>query len=769
MSSFQRLHLAFSLSLILVLSTSCSTDPNVRKQKYFQSGQRYFVGAKYQEAAIEFMNAVKIDPNFGDAHYQLAETYVKLQKNQDALEQFVRTLDIQPQNNSARVDMTRLLILNHDFQQSNEQMDILLKARPNDPAVHSLNSSLLAEQGNIAGAIEEMRKSIDLDPDRWQGYLSLALLQLRDHQTDAAEKSFKKVIALNPSASQARLVLGGYYQSKNRYAEAEQQFEQAIAVDPKNPVLRGALVHLYLAEGKKSEAEQIAMQAKSDLPNDSAGYRMLGEFYFMTGDSPRAIAEYDSLAREHPGDIQVKKDYIQLLLQQGRIAEADKLDSKLLKSAPNDNDALVFRSQIQISQGQANAAVNNLQSVIKNDPNNAEARYVLGVGFEKMDDLVSAEREWREAVRLRPDLLDAWKSLANSAMRKGDMDTLEQCATRMISLQASSPEGYALRALANINRKRYTEAEADARKAIEIAPQSSFGYVQMGNLKFAQRQFSEAAQAYQTALDQNQGSTDALRGLMNSYVAQKQLDRALAIAEAQIAKVPNDGAFYDLLGSALFYNKHDLPAAEVAFAKSAELDKKNPDSLIKLAEVEAAQGKTADAIATCQQGLQTYPHEVNFYFVLGEIYQSKRDWPNAGDSYQKALVITPESPIASGKLAYVMLQSGQNLDVALSLAQNARRGLPSSPAVADTLGWIYYQKGAYSSSIDSLQEALRLEREAKSPDDPETHYHLGMAYAKNGQAVLARQQLQLVLKISPNSADATDARKQLAQLKSAAS
>ena len=255
----------------------------------------------------------------------------------------------------------------------------------------------------------------------------------------------------------------------------------------------------------------------------------------------------------------------------------------------------------------------------------------------------------------------------------------------MISLQASSPEGYALRALANINRKRYTEAEADVRKAIEIAPQSSFGYVQMGNLKFAQRQFSEAAQAYQTALDQNQNSTDALRGLMNSYVAQKQLDRALAIAEAQIAKVPNDGAFYDLLGSALFYNKHDLPAAEVAFAKSAELDKKRPDSLIKLAEVEAAQGKSADAIATCQQGLQTYPHEVNFYFVLGEIYQSKRDWPNAGDSYQKALVITPESPIASGKLAYVMLQSGQNLDVALSLAQNARRGLPTSPAVADTL------------------------------------------------------------------------------------
>ena len=54
-----------------------------------------------------------------------------------------------------------------------------------------------------------------------------------------------------------------------------------------------------------------------------------------------------------------------------------------------------------------------------------------------------------------------------------------------------------------------------------------------------------------------------------------------------------------------------------------------------------------------------------------------------------------------------MLQSGQTLDVALSLAQNARRGPPNSPAIADTLGRIYYQKGAWASSIDSLQEALR--------------------------------------------------------------
>jgi hypothetical protein len=41
-----------------------------------------------------------------------------------------------------------------------------------------------------------------------------------------------------------------------------------------------------------------------------------------------------------------------------------------------------------------------------------------------------------------------------------------------------------------------------------------------------------------------------------------------------------------------------------------------------------------------------------------------------------------------------------------------------------------------------------------------------MAYAKNGQATLARQQLQQLLKLTPDSSDAEDARKQLAELKS---
>ena len=83
----------------------------------------------------------------------------------------------------------------------------------------------------------------------------------------------------------------------------------------------------------------------------------------------------------------------------------------------------------------------------------------------------------------------------------------------------------------------------------------------MGNLYQLQKQYSEAIKFYQQALDKDPSSTDALQGVMNVYLAQKQPDQAIAAARAQIGKSPNAGGFYDLLGTAL-YQKKDLNGAE---------------------------------------------------------------------------------------------------------------------------------------------------------------------------------------------------------------
>jgi hypothetical protein len=50
--------------LFAVLLVGCSRDPNLRKQAYVASGNKYFDQGKYREAAIEYLNAVQIDNSY---------------------------------------------------------------------------------------------------------------------------------------------------------------------------------------------------------------------------------------------------------------------------------------------------------------------------------------------------------------------------------------------------------------------------------------------------------------------------------------------------------------------------------------------------------------------------------------------------------------------------------------------------------------------------------------------------------------------------------
>src|ERR1019366_851623 len=140
-------------------------------------------------------------------------------------------------------------------------------------------------------ALQEMNQAIELDRNRSESYLLMALLQLRSNLPDQAENNFKKAADVDPKAMNAQLALGGFYQSHNRLPEAEQQFKHAIGVDPKSPAPRAALARLLMQEGKKDETESFLRQTKKDLSDNPEGYRMLGDFY-ATWSIDKAATEY---------------------------------------------------------------------------------------------------------------------------------------------------------------------------------------------------------------------------------------------------------------------------------------------------------------------------------------------------------------------------------------------------------------------------------------------------------------------------------------------
>jgi len=234
-------------------------------------------------------------------------------------------------------------------------------------------------------------------------------------------------------------------------------------------------------------------------------------------------------------------------------------------------------------------------------------------------------------------------------------------------------------------QQKFADAQHDTEEAMQRAPDSPAPLVQMGNIQFAQKHFAEAEKDYRQALEKNPSSAEALSGVVNTYTAQKQYDKAISAANAQIAKAPNNSGFYYLLGSILFAEKKDYSAAEAALRKAIDLDKDNVDAIEKLGKIQAEAGQPDQTLALYLQATKDHPREVRFYILAGQIYAAQ-NWDQAKSVYQQALNISPDNPVASNDLAYVILQQGGNVDIAMNMAQTARRAMPDSPNAADTLG-----------------------------------------------------------------------------------
>src|SRR5271157_4956560 len=131
---------AFLFAIVIV--SGCHGNPNVRKQKYLESGKRYSAEGKYREAVIQFANALKVDKNFPDAHYELAQAYAHLGQFSGAYGELRRTVDLQPANYKARIDLANLLLAGGKTDDAQTQANAVMAAQPNNPDLHALLSAI---------------------------------------------------------------------------------------------------------------------------------------------------------------------------------------------------------------------------------------------------------------------------------------------------------------------------------------------------------------------------------------------------------------------------------------------------------------------------------------------------------------------------------------------------------------------------------------------------------------------------------------------------
>jgi tetratricopeptide (TPR) repeat protein len=515
---------------------------------------------------------------------------------------------------------------------------------------------------------------------------------------------------------------------------------------------------VYMNQGQDSLAEKVLTETKEQLRDDPAAYRMLGDYYLGRGANEKALAEFSSLATQHPKDPQVRKTYIQLLVLNQRVDEAAALNNELLKRAPQDIEAQVLKGEIELRQGKVDHSIQTLQNVLSAAPENAFGHYQMGLALQQKGKTQEAESELRQAVRFSPSLYEAWRALGESAIRRADWPGLHNIAVELKKVAPRAPEGYLYEATARLNQNDVASAEADLGELITLAPDRALGYVRLGQLRVIQKRLPEAETLFRQGLSREPTSIDALQGLMDLDFRRNKPEDALQQVQTAIQQSPNSPQLYVLQGQALLHNKQ-AREAEQSFERAVQLDKQNVNAIVLLAELQAGRGARDQAIATYQRAIELSPNAVSLQVALGSLYESSGNWQTAQTMYQKVLTAQPDNPVAANNLAYILLEHGGSVNQALSLAQTARRGMPGSPNTADTLGWAYYQNGAYSVAAPLFEEAVK-----KASDNAAYRYHLGITYQKLHDNVRARAQFEKAIGLNPDSPIAEESRRALGSL-----
>ena len=235
-----------------------------------------------------------------------------------------------------------------------------------------------------------------------------------------------------------------------------------------------------------------------------------------------------------------------------------------------------------------------------------------------------------------------------------------------------------------IKSKQIFEAVAQA------LPEEAIGLHRLGLVARAEKNDAKALAYFEDALTRKPMAIEPLAQIAMINIAQGKGNDARERVHKQIAAFPNDPKLYTLLGQ-LWMKGEDPGQAETPFKKALELDDSLLSAYMNLGLVYHIAGKTDQAAKKFEAVLAKDPKVLRAHMMLGIIHDGLKEHEQAQAHYEAILKLDSRFAPAANNLAWILVEHGGNLDVALSHAQMARGQQPNDCYIADTLGWVYYK------------------------------------------------------------------------------
>jgi tetratricopeptide (TPR) repeat protein len=752
----------FSVTALLacsVLLSGCSKDPEVAKREYLGSGDAYVEQKKYAEAVVEYRNAIQQDAKFGIARYKLAETYMQLNQPADAFREYVRAADLMPDNIEAQVKAARMLMAAGQFLDAQTRAEKALVTDPKNVEAQLVRAASLAGMKKLDEAVEGVEAAIEAEPLRVGSHLDLGILETIRGNKDAAEQAFNHAVEANPKSIPAKLALANFYWMGGRNAESLAILKELDAANPKNTQINRALAAYYLSRKEPAAAEQ-PLKTILEVTKDDGSRARLAEYYMAMGRKDDARGLMESVAKgTGEGASMAKVRLAAYAAMDKRPNDAYKLIDEALQKFPKNHLAISAKAELLLQDRKLDDALATAKAAVAAaQPPAATAHVVLGRVYATRMEYGDAVAAFNEALRLNPRMLQAHIQLARTYFLMGRIDDALAASQVAFKLQPNLPDVQVLIARAYLAKGDAGAAEKSLKLLSASNPKSAAIQAQLGYVEMLRKNPAAARVAFDRALQLDPSQADAIQALNTMDLRAGNKAAARDRVERRVKAEPKNAGMRMLAGQT-YIALGDLPSAERALREAIDLDSANLMAYSLLGQIYASQRRLNEARIEFEVVAKRVPKAPGPPTMVGMLHEIQNNKEEAKRWYEKALLADSGAPVAANNLAWLTVEQGGNLDMALQLAQAAKSRLPNSPEVDDTLGWVYYKKGLNTLAIGSFQSSIE-----KDQKNPLYHYHLGLAYAKNGDKDRARDSLKQALSLNPKFDGAAEAQKTLASL-----
>ncbi len=313
---------------------------------------------------------------------ELVTAYLRLNKNLNALNVARDVSGSNSKNANVLKRMALLLMQNGEYAEAISTFQKVVYLEPESSEIRYLLASAQLRDERRSDAKSSLRDALSEDENYLPALIMKAKILLQDREFEQALAPIMKVQKAVPNQAVGYQLEGDVMRQRGQFEDAGRLYQKAIDIQPASD-LALLLADSYRQAGDKTAVIRTLSQWVDKYPNDVRVKMVLASTYQGDGDNANAIKVYEGLLEAVPTNVVVMNNLAWLYFQAGDQRSVP-LAEKAVEIAPETPEIVDTLGWILVQQGEARRGLRYLKQAALGSPDNAEIRYHLAVGYNKL-------------------------------------------------------------------------------------------------------------------------------------------------------------------------------------------------------------------------------------------------------------------------------------------------------------------------------------------------------------------------------------------------